>query len=447
MPDRSRGVPRRPDSPGHLSQIPPTLLANALLICVLVAGCTDQTAGGPQFANEPVPPRATARVVRTGSPVPLPTVPPAATPVATPASMADLLRARGAPGALFLEIGDAVWRITNEGEGTRVFAAPEGADIRALDASPAADRVAILLRESDLRGVAFAVVVVDGDGQVLERFDDLPAGAATPGTTGGPSVELIDWSPQGNRLLASYGGDQTIVLSLDQGAEMESVALAENGATVADAEWSPTGEAIAYIASGRDDNDRALWVFETANERKTEFVGARENRFVVEFSWLPYGSALLFTEGGTLGGAVSGIDLWRVDAAGTERQLVASAGSVAPVARITDIRPSPDGRSVAYAVLVPSEGRPRVNSVWVRDLTARVGFKVALPTVASVDEIVWTDGGLAIAVTTAGTGRNRAPASAVLLVSGDGNVSALWAAPVSIPGTPAGGPAATPVLG
>jgi hypothetical protein len=172
-------------------------------------------------------------------------------------------------------------------------------------------------------------------------------------------------------------------------------------------------------------------------------VAADSGRFVVEFAWLPDGMSLLFTEAGDLEGAVSGIDLWRVDADGQDRQLVASAGTVAPVARITEIHPSPDGRSVAYAVLVPGERGPRVDSVWVRDLTSRVGFRIALPNVASVDEIAWTDNGLAIAVTTSGNGQERPPAFALLQVSDDGDVSALWAAPRddrTAPGTPVATP-------
>jgi hypothetical protein len=444
--ERSRGECLRPARLRRLSHAPVSLVISGLLICAVASGCADQTEGGPQFANEPAPPRATSRVIRVGSPAPLPTVAPAATPVATPSSLADLLRGRGAPKAIFLAVDDVIWSITGEGDGTRVFVAPDGAEIRAFDASPAADGAAILLRGSEVSRSSYAVVVVDGHGDVRERFDDLPPGPATPGGASVSSVDIIDWSPQGDRLLATYADGETVILPLEEGVEVEPVSLADAEKTAVDAAWSPTGEAVAYIASGGREADRALWVLDARSNRKKELVGARDNRFVVEFSWLPDGTALLFTEGGNLEGAVTGIDLWRVDANGANRQLVASAGSVAPVARITDIRPSPDGRAVAYAVLVPGDGRPRVDSVWVRDLTSRVGFKVALPTVMSVDEIGWTDRGLAIAVTTSGAGRSRAPASAVLQVTGDGQVSALWVAPIPTPATPEGTPAATPGL-
>ena len=100
-------------------------------------------------------------------------------------------------------------------------------------------------------------------------------------------------------------------------------------------------------------------MLDTSSGEITTVVTPLEGRLVVDFAWLPDGVSLLFTEGGVPGSAITGIDLWRVDANGENRALVASAGTVAPVARIANLSPSPDGRSVAYSVLVPgSAGRP-----------------------------------------------------------------------------------------
>ncbi|MDQ3225090.1 MAG: hypothetical protein M3Q50_00475, partial [Chloroflexota bacterium] len=155
-------------------------------------------------------------------------------------------------------------------------------------------------------------------------------------------------------------------------------------------------------------------------------------------------NTLLFTEGGELGGAVGGIDLWRIDADGANRELVVSAGTVAPVARVTNVRPSSDGRSVAYSVQIPGPDGPRADSVWVRDLESHLGFKIALPSVDSVDDIWWADQGLVIAVTTQGNPGERTGAQELLEVRHDGRVRVLWAAPVPA-GTPISGtPAATP---
>ena len=73
-----------------------------------------------------------------------------------------------------------------------------------------------------------------------------------------------------------------------------------------------------------------------APERSRPLVTPLTERLVVDFAWLPDGVSLLFTEGGVPGSAITGIDLWRVDANGENRALVASAGTVAPVARIAN---------------------------------------------------------------------------------------------------------------
>jgi hypothetical protein len=195
-----------------------------------------------------------------------------------------------------------------------------------------------------------------------------------------------------------------------------------------------------------DGERRGLKVLDVATGAVMNPVAPPAGRTVVEFAWMPDGVSLLFTEGGEPGSAITGIDLWRIAADGENRELVASAGTVAPVARIAAIRPSPDGKTVAYSVLVPGGTGPRVDSVWVRDLASRLGFKIALPSVASVDDIWWTDKGLVFAVTT-GANSGRQSNLALLLADTNGAVSALWVAPM-VPATPVvATPVATPGSG
>jgi hypothetical protein len=184
-----------------------------------------------------------------------------------------------------------------------------------------------------------------------------------------------------------------------------------------------------------------MQILDTRNGAISSVVNPLEGRLIVDFAWLPDGVSVLFTEGGGPGSAITGIDLWRVDANGEHRALVASAGTVAPVARIANISPSPDGRSVAYTVLVPGAGRPAVDSLWIRSLNSGMGFRVPLPSVASVEDIWWTDEGLVVSVVTTGTGQGRPPTQALLQVNRDGSMAALWADP-SAAGTPTG---ATPI--
>jgi dipeptidyl aminopeptidase/acylaminoacyl peptidase len=222
------------------------------------------------------------------------------------------------------------------------------------------------------------------------------------------------------------------------------------GAVTAPA-WSPTGESVAYIAEGGASQGRTLRLLNVSGGPSAEVAAPLEGGFIVDFAWMPDGVSLLFTEGGQRGGAVTGVDLWRVNADGSGRALIASAGTVAPVARIAKERPSPDGQSVAYIALVPGQVEPQVDSLWVRDLASRAGFRVDLPPVRAVDRLWWTDRGLLVLTTTQSAAAH--PGTAQLLrVDRDGTVETLWTAPIPrgtpVAGTPVvGTPVATPIDG
>jgi hypothetical protein len=208
---------------------------------------------------------------------------------------------------------------------------------------------------------------------------------------------------------------------------------------------------VAYIAESPASQGRSLRLLKVSGGPSAEIAAPLEGGFIVDFAWMPDGISLLFTEGGQRGGAVTGVDLWRVAADGSGRALVASAGTVAPVARITKERPSPDGQSVAYIALIPGQNGPQVDSLWVRDLASRAGFRVELPPVGTVDRIWWTDRGLLVLATTQSAAMHPSIAQ-LLRVNRDATVETLWTAPIPrgtpVAGTPAAGtPAATPVGG
>jgi dipeptidyl aminopeptidase/acylaminoacyl peptidase len=366
---------------------------------------------------------------------------PTAAAVATPASFTDLLGARGAVSAVYVASGSDVWSISTDGEVIRLFEAPDGSAIRAIDPSPDAEAVAIILQRSSGGRETSEVVMVDAAGSVVDRVEVPSGSAATPGARDEDGRTTIDWSPQGDRILVQLQTGEVVQIPANADSAPVSLDFGDGAGSVIAPTWSPTGQSIAFVSESEDGETRSLRILDTGNGEITTAVIPLEGRLVVDFAWLPDGVSLLFTEGGVPGSAITGIDLWRVDANGENRALVASAGTVAPIARIANLSPSPDGRSVAYAVLVPGSGRPAVDSVWVRSLGSGIGFRIPLPSVASVEDIWWTDEGLVISVVTTGTAQGRPPTQALLQVKQDGSMAALWAAPSAI-GTPNG---ATPV--
>jgi hypothetical protein len=115
---------------------------------------------------------------------------------------------------------------------------------------------------------------------------------------------------------------------------------------------------------------------------------------VTGLAWLPDGSALLFAERAAPGAPPLAGGLVAVGPDGSEPRVVASAGRVAPVAEIVHFAPSPDGRSVAYSVAVPSPDGPAFHSLWLRPLAGGQALPLAVPPDETVTDLWWTPSGL-----------------------------------------------------
>lgn len=401
------------------------LAGAGVLILAGLAGCVEDEAG-PQFANNP--PTATAGPVG-GLPTTVPATPQvAATPVAaaTPLTIEDVLGTRGAVQRIFLASQETIWAVNDRGESEAILDAEPDEQILAIGSSPDAAQVAAVMGGND--GRASFLVVLDANGDLVEELA-LPAdaGATAAQAPAGAGNVAVDWSPQGDKILLLTGKGALLTVAVEANATPEALDLGDTGGTVLAPAWSPTGQQIAYLRGDPESRTRSLVVYDLQSGASTDLVGPDSGRTVVEFAWEPGGQEILFTEGSALSSAISGIDLWRIGADGKGRELVAAAGAAAPVARITSVTPSPDGKSVAYAVLVPGDGAPAVDSVWVRELAGGQGIRLGLPSVSSVENIWWTSRGLAIATV---TGRRDEPVLAVLLVAPSGQVSALWAEPL-----------------
>jgi dipeptidyl aminopeptidase/acylaminoacyl peptidase len=409
--------------------------------CLLVA-CAEEDAG-PQFATDPRPTRAPTEAVASASPALLPT----AASIATPASFTDLLAVRGAASVVYVVADNDIWSIPTIGDATPLFEPPDGSRILAIDPSPDQKEVAILLEGGSSEQQTSQVLIVDATGTVVDRVDAPVGAAVTPVASRSRGGPTIDWSPQGDKVLAQLATGEVFQILADGSDEPVLFDFDGAAGTVIEPAWSPTGQSIAFISESEDGETRSLRMLDTSTSEITTVVTPLAGRLVVDFDWLPDGVSLLFTEGGAPGSANTGIDLWRVDASGKNRALVVSAGTVAPVARITNLSPSPDGRSVAYAVLVPGSGAPTVDSVWIRSLESGIGFRIALPSVASVQDIWWTEEGLVVSVVTRPTAQGRPPTQALLQAKRDGSISALWVAPAEVAAPAGATPAVRPASG
>src|SRR5215212_9134898 len=152
----------------------PACLA-ALVAGLMLVACADEETG-PQFATDPRPTQPPAEAAASPSPALLPTM----QPVATPASLTDLLGVRGAVSTVFVALGTDVWSVSSVGEAIRLYEAPDGSTIRALDPAPDAQQVALLVEPDEAEQPTMQVVIVDGAGSVVASTAIPASPQATP---------------------------------------------------------------------------------------------------------------------------------------------------------------------------------------------------------------------------------------------------------------------------
>ena len=431
-------------------------LVPLLLLAVLV-GCADDEPDR-RFSTDPVP------SIPVPTPSPWPTPLPADGPAvqASPVDPATLLSVRGAPDHLYFRRGNELWALDPaSSEMERLLAPPAGTTLPGLASSPSGDRVAALLAAPSGEEAGTTVVVLDSEGDSLTRVERVED-ALPPDLDPSPRPQSISWSPQGELLLIGFAPGLLVSLpvagSADPTVLLQPAALAEP----AEAAWSPTGESVAYLAPGRDAPDTTLWLapFEATPVAPSPVLPSGDGvEAVTELAWLPNGRALLFAETAGESAAVRGGDLWRIAPDGTDRQLIASAGSAVPVGQIRMVTPSTDGRAVAYTVEVPAEQAPRFHSLWVRDLaTGREAIRVDVPEDERVTGLWWTAQGLVFRTAPAQTPAIATPArgGSFYLVAADGTAELIVhlddaaATPVGAgtpepPATPSASPRASPV--
>ena len=378
----------------------PVRLGALLALATAVTSCVEEDSGH-RFATDPFPTAAVA------TPSPFPTLAArTALPGATPVSPSTLLVARGAADRFYFRVGRELWTMGAAGDDPRpVLSPPPGTEIRAVTASPSGDRAAALLTVQQAGRERADVVVLDASGKELRRHSGI---AALLGSGAGAAAmpRSLNWSPQGDQLLVAFapGG----LIRAPAGPEGEPTVLvgAEQAKEPAGAAWSPTGEDIAFLASVDPNQPANLFlagVSATPTPPRALLAAPTPGRAITEFAWVPDGRAIVFAEGAVPGGGATGGDLWHISLDGSDRRLIASAGSAAPVGQVAGVVASPDGRAVAHSVVVPEEEGARFHSLWVRDLANGRGFRVPVPPEQAVTDVWWTELGLVFRVVPAGS--------------------------------------------
>jgi len=410
-------------------------------VCLALVGCADEEANY-QFATD-------KRTTTAASPTPTALSVPVTSvrlPAATPLSLAEMLRPRGAPSRAYFLRDGALWSVSvDDGSSRQVFAPGAGQRIAAFDHSPNGERVAVGLVSGPGDKRVVDLVIVDDSGAPQRTIADL-TGALKVAASAPSSVS---WSPQGSPILIGLEDGGIISVPVEGGTPSLLLAPSTDhqpeGAT-----WSPTGEEFAFLDRTRSGAHAELFqasVAATPVAPRPVESGA-DGGSIGQFAWMPNGQRLLFTEtGGPLGGKSA--DLWEIAPDGTGRRLVAPAGIAAPIAQITRFAVSSDGKSVAYAIDVPSGATMMFDSLWIKDMESGKSVPVPVPSGITVRQMSWTANGLVLEVTDTGDSATPRPvgstATRLLLVGPDGTVRDLLRFTEGPAATPvAGGPRATP---
>lgn len=334
---------------------------------------------------------------------------PAATPtIAALPSPETLLRARGAPSTVYAILNGSIQSIQLDDDQTTadVLPPPEGARFVAIDSSPSGDRVAAVTVADDgsTDPPPADLFVFDRAGTVVETWPDVIApepiaSTPVPDTPGGPADEMdlmVDWSAQGDRIIVASPGGRIVIAAF--GGDTTALNTPAEVASIRGIEWSPRGDTIALLAIDEDNVGRIGLIDPAAANPEFLPVAPVENGgeggSVRSFAWLPDGSGLVYLGGEDGGGQAVGGQLFSVDLETMAQRLVATAGQGGPSATIADFSVSPDGKAVAYTIVVPDGGIWRFNSLWVRSLRDQRALRMPVGDVIEVNAVWWVDRGL-----------------------------------------------------
>lgn len=366
----------------------------AALSVIVMSGCGSQ-ADDRRFAGEEVDTVAPASSSVTASAQATAVL--SASPVGSPAPVADLAIGHGGGEEAAVQAGTAVFAVNSvSGDRTRLFEASDGR-ILATSLSPDGQVVALLVRTGFKPASPLQLLVLDLEGVELLAVDNLGGTAdgspAAATTTGGGGVS---WR----------GASQTVTVALPQGGlvevgldgAIESMLPASRAKAPSAVSWSDDGQAIAYVdraAGGGDGLAVAsaaalpldpVWLLRPSSSLRT----------ILGVDWVNGRDSLLYLTRSAAAG-VPGGDLLIQAVNDTSPGLFASAAEFSPVAAITTFAVSPDEEVVAYVVEWPGGNADQPAIVVLRQTGSDFQRRISLQRGVIISGLAWTDAGLIVA--------------------------------------------------
>lgn len=374
------------------------------LLCSLIvlAGCGNGESSdeGHQFATDRKP-----TAVSTEPPEPTQTPDTANAPTAIPTLTAeDVLNVRGAPQFAYFNIDDQLQIYDTV---FRTFASvniPDAVTVVDFAPSPTGDRVGVLAYSENKVVVQF----FGADGEPLGEPIPLPV-AFTPqkalpdaspvaspvATPQKPSIAprlYISWVPQGNAVVVAGPG---FLQRVSMSGEVMPISRTGVTGSVVKAFWSPMDSQVAILTQMMDGN-QGVFMLDSglADARQLDALQLQPGQSLNNLQWLPTGLGLVYVAGETRDGDLMNGQLYVYRFGESSPTIIATSGQGGPAATISHAVVSPDGQSVAYAVMVRDQQAWHLHSLWVKPIEGGSSHAIPVPTNAPITGVVWTAEGL-----------------------------------------------------
>lgn len=322
---------------------------------------------------------------------------PTAVPTVSPS---ELLKVRGAPQLIYLVIDDVLTAYDSNMRTFTPIEMPDGFTMLEFSSSPTGDRVGILGVQDEVYTVLFS----GADGQPLgepislkvkstppAQASPVASPAATP-VSSGSSTLTIDWVPQGNGVLVSGPG---VLQRVSMSGSIMPVSRAGATGTVINALWSPMDSQVV-VKTQQMNGHQAVFVMNSGSDEVSELDVLHDaaGPSITNLQWLPTGLGLVMVAGSVDDGAVMNGQLYVYKFGEPVPKLVATSAQGGPTATISDAVVSPDGRSVAYAIMVRDLDEWHLHSLWVKPIAGGPAISIPITNSTPITGLVWSAEGL-----------------------------------------------------
>lgn len=378
-----------------------------VLLCsmMVLAACgtgssSDSDEEGHRFAGEKrstAVPTATSESVTASTETLIPTAEPTMAP-------GDVFTLRGAPQFAYLVVDGELQVYDAAGRTFTPMNVVENLTVLDYASSPTGDRVGVL----GLIGEDVVVQFYGADGEslgdpIVLSIAYMPvqpspvaspsaSPAATPAQNGSPLTLYITWVPQGNAVVVSGPGVmQRVSMS---GAVMP---ISRTGVTgiVVKGLWSPMDSQVAIVTQMMDGH-QGIFMLDSGRAEASELdmLHLDPGQSLNNLQWLPNGLGLVFVAGTSSDGALVNGQLYVYKFGEPVPTLIATSGQGGPTGTISHAAVSPDGSTVAYAIMVRDQEQWHLHSLWVRPIKGGSSIAVPLNSNAPLTNLVWTAEGL-----------------------------------------------------